>query len=153
MQCGRRLLGSIQTPQFHSESWHQRVIADVRMLDLGDAQLNWDVDDSADHLPEFLAMPAYRITVEAIRNAVRHGKAKTVSVQARIRDREAADVATDADPHGSILIIDDGVGFDPSAVTGDHYGLQIMRSRAELAGGVLTVQSHPAGPTSVEFRF
>jgi signal transduction histidine kinase len=40
-------------------------------------------------------------------------------------------------------VTDDGVGFDPGKVADGHYGLQIMRERAQSASGSLYLDSWP----------
>ena len=42
----------------------------------------------------------------------------------------------------SLVIEDDGRGFDPSFVSGDHYGLIGMRERADAVGAHLDVESN-----------
>jgi signal transduction histidine kinase len=42
-----------------------------------------------------------------------------------------------------LTIADDGAGFDPQAVRGDHLGLVTMRRRAESAGGQLHLETAP----------
>ncbi|MFN2155314.1 MAG: ATP-binding protein, partial [Anaerolineae bacterium] len=53
----------------------------------------------------------------------------------------------------SLVVRDDGQGFDPTQpVPEGHYGLQGMRERAEMVGGVLTVDSAPSRGTTVRFE-
>ena len=138
MHWSRRLLGSIHSLDFSIRSWKEA--AQDQLNDIcGDVNLVWDICRETEHFTNDFAKVACRITVEAVRNAVRHGKAKQV------------EVASTVDAHWyRITITDDGIGFDPSAVSGDHFGLQIMRSRAELAGGKLAVRSNPGHSTCVE---
>jgi two-component system sensor histidine kinase DegS len=52
----------------------------------------------------------------------------------------------------TIVIEDDGRGFDPSAVTitrDGGFGVQTMRERIELVGGTLRVDSAPGRGTKV----
>jgi signal transduction histidine kinase len=49
-----------------------------------------------------------------------------------------------------LSVDDDGRGFDPSGVSGDHHGLVGMRERAEMLGGVLGVRSGTGEGTRVE---
>jgi signal transduction histidine kinase len=51
---------------------------------------------------------------------------------------------------GAMLTVrDDGNGFDPSAVTGDHMGLRIMRERLDRVEASLAVDSAPGRGTTV----
>ena len=52
----------------------------------------------------------------------------------------------------SVLINDDGRGFHPSAPT-VGFGLMGMRERSDLLGGRLSVDSTPAGGTTVTASF
>jgi signal transduction histidine kinase len=48
---------------------------------------------------------------------------------------------------------DDGLGFVPAAVDRNrHFGLDLMRERVELAGGLLHVESTPEIGTRVSIR-
>ncbi|TWU05705.1 sensor histidine kinase [Stieleria varia] len=85
-----------------------------------------------------VAAAAYRIVVEAVRNAIRHGQASQIDVVCG---------------RNSIEITDDGSGFEISDVPTSRFGIRSMRGRAELVGGQLQVESQPGGPTSVRFRF
>jgi signal transduction histidine kinase len=77
---------------------------------------------------------------EAISNALRHGRAQTVRVEA-VADRGAVNV----------VIADDGCGFVPEVNTHGN-GLRGMRSRAGEVGGELYVVSAPGGGTVVRLR-
>jgi two-component system CheB/CheR fusion protein len=70
----------------------------------------------------------YRIAQEAINNALKHGKARSVRIALR-RDTG----------HTRLMITDDGVGFPKGA--GDHagMGLQIMKYRAGMIGASLEI--------------
>ena len=48
-----------------------------------------------------------------------------------------------------ILIEDRGVGFDPSEVTGNGFGLEVLRARAVTLGGCLTIDSASGQGTRV----
>ena len=80
----------------------------------------------------------YRIVQEALSNAIRHGRAKTI----RIRLSPAAD--------GCLLdITDDGCGIDPQAAPGNGLGLRSMNYRAQAIGGTLSIERVPGGGTRV----
>lgn len=82
----------------------------------------------------------FRIAQEAIGNALRHGRAKTVDIT----------IASDAQA-SCLLITDDGVGFRPTAST-DGMGLRIMEHRAQIIGASLAVLSAPGQGTKVVCR-
>jgi Na+/proline symporter len=83
----------------------------------------------------------FRIIEEAVRNSVKHARAEHIDVVMR----------EDAGATGTLIveITDDGVGFWPDAPHPGHLGLKTMAERAHLLGGVLRVDSCPAGPTTV----
>ncbi len=70
----------------------------------------------------------YRIAQEALNNAFRHGRAK----QLKIAWREDSD-------ERSLRISDDGVGIGAGGAQSQGLGLRIMRYRAQLLGGTLSI--------------
>lgn len=74
----------------------------------------------------------YRLVLEALNNTVKHAGAGTASVDVTVDD--AAQQLT-------IVVRDDGRGFDPGSVAGGHLGQATMRDRAAAVGGELTVDS------------
>jgi signal transduction histidine kinase len=92
-------------------------------------------------LVDELEVGVYRIVQEALSNAVKHGEAAHARVQVLERDDRV-----------SVLISDDGRGFHPSAPT-TGFGLMGMRERSDLLGGRLSVDSTPAGGTTVTASF
>jgi signal transduction histidine kinase len=74
---------------------------------------------------------------EALSNAVRHGRARHVSVRAA---SDGAQVA--------LVVTDDGVGFATSTGESGH-GLENMRARARALGGSLQIDSAPGKGTRV----
>lgn len=83
-------------------------------------------------LPPDLTTTFYRITQEALNNAIRHARASHIAVHLQTQPREAV-----------LRIEDDGCGFDPLTIPPDHFGLAMMRERAASVGAVVEVQSSP----------
>ena len=84
----------------------------------------------------------YRIAQEALSNAVHHAGARSLTVE----------LALDGDIL-SLLVADDGRGFDPQApAAGGHFGLPGMRERAQRIGGALQITSRPGSGTRVQCR-
>ena len=76
---------------------------------------------------------------EALSNAVRHGHARLISIELR----PTAD-------GGTLVIADDGSGFDPTRDPGaGHHGLANMRARAASIGGRIEIRSAPGTGTKV----
>jgi len=53
----------------------------------------------------------------------------------------------------SVIIEDDGTGLQPTTTESHHYGICIMRERAESLGGSLNLIARGAAGTCVELRF
>ncbi|GAA5509911.1 sensor histidine kinase [Novipirellula caenicola] len=145
LQTGRQILGAAYPAELRHQTWSAAAAETLtRILD-GAAQrrtvIQWDVSDAATELPEDVATAAYRITIEAIRNAARHGMATKVRVAANVDDHTL-----------TLTIEDNGAGFDPQAVSSDRFGIRSMKGRAELVGGQLTLAAKPSCPTTVTFR-
>src|SRR3954452_24741170 len=80
-----------------------------------------------------------RITQEAMTNAVRHAGATAITVQCSV-----------APPVAEIVVIDNGRGLGPRRE--DSHGLEIMRERAALVDGDLTVTDNSPRGTVVSVR-
>jgi signal transduction histidine kinase/DNA-binding NarL/FixJ family response regulator len=82
----------------------------------------------------------YRIAQEALNNTLKHAMATSVTVQMHTEDKRI-----------ELEIIDNGVGFDPEAVSGNGgMGLANMRQRAERLGSALMITSAPGRGTRVK---
>ncbi|HEX8282768.1 MAG TPA: two-component regulator propeller domain-containing protein [Pyrinomonadaceae bacterium] len=92
-------------------------------------------------LPRQVENNLLRIAQEAVNNAVRHARARTIYVNLFF---DAAGVR--------LSVRDDGRGFDPGREDGaraGHFGILGMRERAEEMGGTLSVESRPGGGSEV----
>jgi signal transduction histidine kinase len=91
-------------------------------------------------LPPDVEQGLYRIALEALNNALKHARARTVTVSLHLR------------PEATILeVVDDGVGFEPAAVRErGGMGLRGMAERAEEMGGELTLVSESGQGTKVK---
>jgi signal transduction histidine kinase len=99
--------------------------------------------DIEDRLPAKVEDIAFSVIEEAVNNARKHARAKSVSV--RLRQQRGLFVAE---------IQDDGRGFDVSSVTKSYdqrgsLGLINMRERAGLLDGNVTIDSTPGQGTTV----
>jgi signal transduction histidine kinase len=83
----------------------------------------------------------YRIAQEAVRNALRHGRARHIQVELSAKDSDL-----------ELSISDDGVGLPPPHSRTDGLGLRIMAHRASMIGGALTIEPMPDGGTLVLCR-
>jgi signal transduction histidine kinase len=96
-------------------------------------------DTTATHL--------YRIAQEAVSNAIRHGKAKHITIELNASSDKLV-----------LAVRDDGIGLPhrpPSSNIAPHndtqtgIGLQTMRYRAHIIDGVLELRPRPRGGTLV----
>ena len=80
----------------------------------------------------------YRLVQESLTNIVKHARATSVSI-----------VLTQKPGFVSVIVEDDGVGFEPGRQTGDGIGLLGMRERVGLFGGRVVVESRPGAGTTI----
>jgi signal transduction histidine kinase len=83
-----------------------------------------------ERLPAEVETVFYRITQEALTNVVKHADAHLVRVRL---SRSGSSV--------TLVVQDDGKGFDPDGVRDGSVGLVGMRERIALLGGRLTIES------------
>jgi two-component system NarL family sensor kinase len=93
--------------------------------------------DDVEPLPAAVEVAAYRITLEAVNNALRHSGARTCVVTLR-RDADAL----------LVQITDSGSGLAEDHAAG--VGLFSMRERAQELGGTCIVTSRPGSGTTVD---
>ena len=89
-------------------------------------------------LPPEVETALYRIVQEALTNIVKHAEAPNVSILLVRRGSSA-----------TVVIEDDGQGFDPEKTRDEGLGLIGMRERVELHDGRLTVESAPGSGTTL----
>jgi signal transduction histidine kinase len=80
----------------------------------------------------------YRLALEALHNALKHADATHLRVT----------IAAD-DSSVTVVVDDNGVGFDPTVPHPGHLGLETMRDRAAACGGTLRIDSAPTMGTRV----
>lgn len=93
-------------------------------------------------LPTEVRVAFYRITQEALNNVAKHAEASQVSLRLRCQPAAQTDGQRRA-LEATLVIGDDGQGFDRAETPLDHLGLDIMRERAEAIGATLTIDSRP----------
>lgn len=94
------------------------------------------------NLPAEVQVAFYRVCQEALNNVAKHAKASRVEM-----DLQHEGTAIE------LRIRDDGKGFDPEQTASGHYGLGMMRERAETVGALLTVTSQPGNGTELVMRW
>ena len=85
----------------------------------------------------------YRFAQEALNNVVKHARADRVDI-----------VLEHTADHVSLIVEDNGIGFDPSTLEtpGTGFGLTGMRERAALAGADFQIDAAPGHGTTVILR-
>lgn len=155
LATGRQILSLAHPPELAEDSWDtaaqktlHHLISQASGANAADdltpgsaPQINWRVEIPPSEFDDSTSTACYRIVVEAVRNAIAHGKATEVNVLAQ---HEQDDVV--------ITVTDNGSGFDPNTIPSDRFGVRSMRGRARLAGGDLQLTSQPGGPTVVRLR-
>jgi signal transduction histidine kinase len=90
------------------------------------------------HIGESAAAHLYLIVQEAINNAVKHGRARSIAVT--LRSNRAL---------VSLSITDDGVGIVENPARGAGMGLKLMEYRSAVIGGVMKIKRLPNGGTRI----
>ncbi len=93
-------------------------------------------------LPAEVQVAFYRVCQEALNNVAKHAKASQVEID--LKQEEAVI---------ELRIRDDGQGFDPEQTFSGHYGLSMMRERAEAVGALLSITSQPGHGTELTIRW
>lgn len=99
------------------------------------------------HVSTDLATVCFRITQEAVTNAIRHAKPTRIDIELRMKNDEL-----------HLKIHDDGCGFDVeearnNANRGSSLGLISMQERANLAGGQIEIVSAQKKGTTIHAWF
>jgi PAS domain S-box-containing protein len=98
-----------------------------------------DFDARARELNAETADTLRRIVEEGLRNIELHAQATRVGVYLAAQD----------DGGVTLVIEDDGRGFDPDLAPAGHFGLIGMRERADMIGAAFRVDSEPGGGTRI----
>jgi two-component system nitrate/nitrite sensor histidine kinase NarX len=93
-------------------------------------------------LPADVQLVFYRLCQEALTNIAKHARASQVAIHLQ---QDAGKV--------ELRIKDNGRGFNPQHTPSGHYGLNIMRERAESVGAELLVSSRPRSGTEIVIRW
>jgi signal transduction histidine kinase len=97
------------------------------------------VPENLGAMPAAVEVAAYRIVQEALTNVIRHSRATDVAIRLETSSGEL-----------HLRVDDNGCGFDrPPPESAGGLGLKIMRYRAQMLGGDLTLGSGPNGGVSV----
>jgi len=93
-------------------------------------------------IPDDVHFALYRVVQEALNNIVLHASATLVEVD-----------FTSLDGQVELVIVDNGIGFNPLDVVQGHLGLRIMRDRIENIGGIFDIISHKDEGTRIKINW
>jgi signal transduction histidine kinase len=118
-----------------------------RQAELAGLHAQFCAESFDERIDPMIETGCFRVAQEALTNVLRHAKAQTVAVDLRQRDG-----------HLHLVVRDDGIGFDVSAlreraVRGASLGLLSMEERATLAGGGIEYTSSRGQGTEVHAWF
>jgi signal transduction histidine kinase len=128
-------LGLLATIESYTRQFSQRYegIRVVRQIDVEEQEI-----------PEEFKIVFYRVMQEALTNVARHSKAGSVTIR----------LAKGAS-HFDFEVDDNGCGFDPNHLFSESdlmsgFGLKSMQERAELCGGIFSLDARPGAGTTVK---
>ena len=120
------------------------VSALTRFVEEFSEQVGWQVEIEIDEvgltIPSRLEPTVFRLVQESLNNAAKHAEATRVWVALQRVEGNAT---------LSLLVRDDGCGFDSDEITNSGLGLNQMRERVTAVGGTLQVDSKPGEGTIV----
>jgi len=93
-------------------------------------------------MPAEVQIALYRVCQEGLNNIAKHARASQVAIDLQY---EAGSV--------ELRLRDNGRGFDPKHSPSGHYGLAMMRERAEAVGADLSIMSQPERGTEIVMRW
>ena len=126
-----------------------RIRADIQVHMEGEAVLPTDVK-----------LAFYRIAQEALNNISKHSGADKVEIElisipasSTKKRKKGGLIQRQFSQSVFMLIRDNGSGFDPKSVPGEHLGLGIMQERASNTQFTLAIQSEPGQGTEISLRW
>ena len=128
---------SLDSPETPMVELLRRYVEDFQ--DRFGLRVEMECDDTLPRLRPRVEAEILRITQEALSNVAQHADATLVQVQLLL----AGDQLT-------LLVRDNGRGFDLTAVGDDDFGLASMHERAAIIGGELTIEARPSDGTCIK---
>jgi signal transduction histidine kinase len=111
-------------------------------------------------LPMEVKLAFYRIAQEALNNAAKHSGADRVDIDIKSetdhssrKRKKARSSQISFSQSVSMSIRDNGCGFDPRSVIGEHLGLGIMHERASNTHAALSIKSKAGAGTEISVHW
>ena len=143
----RSSVWALRSPPLQGKSLPEALQAVVEREGAGKpARIELRADGDFSQVSDFVAGNLVFAAQEALRNALKHGAARTISLEVR---------TTEKPDWISVTVSDDGAGFTPGQEAGanqGHFGLVGMRERIERLDGTLQIDSAPGRGTTVRFE-
>lgn len=89
-------------------------------------------------LPANYEVALFRLIQESVQNALKHAEAAEIQVKLEISDNTA-----------TVVVKDDGKGFDPKKRKYNSFGIMGMKERVDLLGGQFAISSKPGQGAAV----
>ena len=113
-----------------------------KVQEYSDLAIIIDVPEDFPRLAPEQELALFRIVQEALANALKHARARTITISLGVTDSKV-----------TVRVSDDGAGFDPGRSGQSQglsgWGLTLMRERAESARGTIRIESLPGRGTTV----
>lgn len=136
----RRLVYDLRPPALDEFGLQGAIQEYARQFETQDGlSIRVDAPITVSPLPAAVEVAAYRITLEALANVVRHSQARHCCVALAMLDKTL-----------QVEVRDDGLGLPKPVSPG--VGLNSMRERAAELGGTCVVEALPHGGTRVRAR-
>jgi len=110
----------------------------------GELEVKLTYPESATQIPSALEIMLYRISQELINNAIRHARARHITVQLLCLDKEIR-----------LSVVDDGIGFDFDAIMENRQGglgLRTIESRLNVVNGHVTFDVAPGRGSQIHVQ-
>lgn len=141
----RTLSKSLNGEMFVDVGLQEAVKREVTVLqDGGFIEGEYFSSGKAFSLPRESEVVIYRMIQECIQNAIKHARAKKVTITLVFNE-----------PHLQVIVADDGKGFSESAMPSSKSGLGLrnMKSRSAYIGAKLSINSAPEKGTQINIYY
>ena len=136
---GRRLIGGLRPPALDELGIVDAVETLIAEARIEVPRVEFTHSLPARRLPPDVETTMFRVVQESLSNVRRHAHAESVSVRLEQFGEGAV----------RIVVQDDGIGFDPTSIAEDRFGIEGIRQRAWLLGGDPLITSDPGRGTTV----